>query len=231
MQGMAHIECQIPDHPRSMINGYVSTSLHKSETFTNPTEETIIREIDRFLQFLIDSKTREEFVEARQKVFPEFFRLVMAYSVVKPKTDDNAGLDKVERYFIDNRSTFFSDKEQCKRILFNIGTLRRSQNLIAKIIPVEPTDREKDRKLADLYSRVTGWVEMHIGCLVLAIGKGHHNFHPDVLQELLDGSDLAAGTYVIARAAIELREGLLPNSPQHKPVTWDEEDDVWANAF
>ena len=227
------MECKIPGHPHLTINGYVTPNLHKSESLSDPMGETILREIRHWLHFLIGSKSRQEFLEARENVFPEFFKLVVAYSLVRSRNDnDDEGFTEIECYFVNKRSTVISDKEQCKRILFNIGTLRRSYNLITRIVSaaLREEDLEKDKKLASRYSQVTSWVNMHIACLILAIRKDSQDLHPDVLQELLDGSDLATETYSIAREAIELREGILLNTPHHDPVVWDEEDDAWANA-
>ncbi len=230
MQGMTYTERKIPSEPRSMISGYLSPSLHgRSKSFKNPIEETLFREIERLLYFLIDSKTSQEFCEASQKVFPEYYRLVMASTVVCQTINVDTSLGKIEKYFIDNHKSSLLDKEQCKRILFNIGTIKRSHTLIKKIISIPPTDSEKDKDLADLYSRLSSWVQMHIGCLILAINK-KHGLPSAVLEELLNGSDVAAAVYSIAREAVDLREGLLQNSPQHDKVIWDKEDEIWANA-
>lgn len=236
MQALSPIEfpkeCKIPGHPHLTVNGYVSPTLHKSGAFSNPIGETILREMRHWLHFLIDSRTGQEFIEARQKVFPEIFKLVVAYSLVRPENDGDDSFAEVERYFVNNHTTSIVDKEQCKRIVFNVDTLKRSERLIIKIVSAEPSeeDLEKDRQLANRYSQVTSWAHMHIMCLILAVRQDSQALHPDVLQGLLDGSDLATEAYSIAREAVELRKGILLNTPHHDPVIWDKEDEEWANA-
>lgn len=199
--------------------------------------EDIFRLLDDVSNQVANCPTAADFREYRTTAFPSYVELTAALgSVVRAKLNPSDLPGLIEASFSEMEAAFstgsyFSDGTR-QEILFCIATLKSAHRWLPHLIsniPLDDAVKQENRKLAASFTSAATWANFHLVALRMAQGRDQ-SVVPEVRQELLDGLRLSVMAYSYVRQALDLRGVLDGRYAEELEVSWDEDDQVLANA-
>jgi len=180
----------------------------------------------------IEKRTAEDFVSARDGIFPEYFVVMRALGdltkVLLPKqTMDRLSAEWFSELEADFRemgpSAFGSDLTD--RGIFTVWTLRKIHDLAQEVEAfTSPKEREaKDCEMATDFAMKAMWTRFHVDCLAKAM-RGKKPIYPEVVEPIREGLRTAVNTYACIRQWADLRNPR--TEPELSPVEWTDEDEI-----
>ena len=187
--------------------------------------------VDERLMRVIETRTQEEFANARKEVFGDYLGAVKALSdlvrIVAPSQVIERiaaeSFNELEAEFREHGLVRFGDAAK-SQATFTIWTLRRTSGLMSKIAIADPVPekfKDEDAKLASDFAFAAAWCQFHLDCLVAAI-RFDKTIQLDVMPSIIDGLRAAVNAYGYARQGLHLRTP--EPQPLLTPYSWDEED-------
>jgi hypothetical protein len=185
----------------------------------------------------IERKTAGDFKKVRDEVFPSYFALLVAVSMVAEHTIPQGALERmiaeslseVEAKFREKESEGLLGSTMKEQAVFTVWTLRKTSDILLTIAknPGTANQKEVDAKFARDFSVHAGWTQFHLECLFAAI-RHKKTIYPEVGELVLDGLRAAVNAYAFARQGMDLR---MPQvEPDVAPYQWDEEDQELLNS-
>jgi hypothetical protein len=197
----------------------------------------LVEAIDKPLLAVLSCRTREEFVETREKVWSNYFRALRSFGdtlarVVDSRQVELAGLKASEAIAEDLarfRGGLFSE-EMAQQFEFSAWLISRIQaagHKIAKLGQAE--DREADIRLSSEFSSASAWGQFHYDC-VLASMKFERPIDEGIQDSIRDGLRAWVNAAAIVEEALALRTGdNVGGEVEFIHAPWDEEDDDLLN--
>jgi hypothetical protein len=229
----------LPNAVRSLNleNVKIPVRLPEHSASVTPKVAELARNLSRIMNDMllsvIDQKTVQDFTERRDKVLPDYVKILRAQSdligVMIPDVLALAALvgeafseieTELEEQGVERFGSVVKDQA-----IFTIWTLRKTMEQIAKIWSFTGTLpeqlEEQDREICREYFFAAIWTQFHLHCLVLSM-RFDKAIYPDLLPEITDGLRAAVNGYAAVRRGVDLRFPY--EDPSVIPDTWDEED-------
>ena len=191
----------------------------------------IISVIDDLVLCAIKKRTKEDFIKARDEVFPQYFAAMRALGdlvriiISKAKVERliTESLAELEANFRDlGPSTFGSDLSN--RGIFTVWTLRKINNLAQELENSTPSTDQNEIDLDTVvnFAITAVFTRFHVDCLIRAM-RTQEPILPEVMEVIADGLRAAVNAYAWLRQLVDVRK----TSPdaEFPQVPWDEEDD------
>jgi hypothetical protein len=190
-----------------------------------------LQEITRITKRLVNSASREEFVELRNKAFPDYINLclIIANTFELP-ADPSVRFLAIRESFHILQQVFGHEvaarlgQETGQEAAFCLATLSRAYRLLERLVSRQsvPTaqDAELDQKLSNNFNSAAAWTQIHLGCLQLIV-KQQSGVNKEVLAEVMQGLRAAVTAYCYVRHGLELRTAHEP----YLPITERDEED------
>lgn len=198
----------------------------------NELVRTIVPIIDDLVSFTIEKRTAEEFVNARNEVYPKYFVAMRALGdlgriVIPKQTIERLSAEWFSEMEADFRelgpSAFGADLTD--RGIFTIWTLRKIHDLGEEIVAsASPKKSEaKDAAMAMEFATKAMWTRFHVDCLTKSM-RSKKPIYPDVVEHVRDGLRAAVDTYACIRQWADLRN---PRpEPELSPIEWTNDDEM-----
>lgn len=182
--------------------------------------DSIVRQLNvqidtSVFRLLASAATVEQFQSLRREIFPKYCALAGAVgSVIKSDLADFAVTELLEFSFQSIEAVFSEDSillasgDGCREeALFCLDSLKRAHFLLCQIVHTPPPEEKADhdaKLIQQTLSRIL-WSQMHLRCLVYAIGKPISLPTPEVKWAILDGFRISLMAYAKAREAWGIR--------------------------
>ena len=193
----------------------------------------LIEAIDKPLLAALSCRTRDEFVEAREKVWSNYFRALRSFGdtvarVVDSKQVELAGLKASQAITEDLarfRGLLFSE-ELAQQFEFSAWLVSRIQAAGHKIAKLgEAVDKEADIQLSSDFSLASAWGQFHYDC-VLASMKFERPIDEGIQESIRDRLRAWVNAAAIVEEALALRTGdHVGGEVEFIDAPWDDEDD------
>jgi hypothetical protein len=214
--------------------GLPSETEHAAKQLSGSANElirTVVSIIDGLVLCALEKRTAQDFVTARNEVFPQYFAAMRAMGdlirIVVPQPARERliaeSLSELESDFRElGAQTFGSDLTD--RGIFTVWTLRKISDLAQEIgkLPPPPKDNDTDSDIFTNFAFYGLWTRFHVDCLIKSM-RSKKPIFPEVVEPIRDGLRAAVDAYSWIRQAVDLRAA--GEEPELAPIPWDEEDE------
>lgn len=200
------------------------------------TDENVLRQLteslDKQLLAVLACRTPQEFADARQRVWENYFRARRALSdtisVLVPKhlitTLRLATMERVAEDLKRSRNVLFSDLI-ADQVEFSEWIVNKIQCLCHEVTKAgEPCDLDADRKLNEEFYLHAAWGQFHYDCILEAM-KFDRPISEEIQGSIRDGLRAWVNAVAIVEEALCLRLDGTDNTIQLFDGPWDEEDE------
>jgi len=191
--------------------------------------------LDGLVVFAIEKRTAEEFIAARNEVFPKYFEGALGLSylartaVPKHVREVLMGefFSEIEADFRDHGLKAFGTEVRDQAI-FTAWTLRKISDICLQIddIPLSSKLGEADQRFFQEFAFHSMVTRFNLECLFKSM-QLQKPIYPEVLAVVVDGLRSAVNAYAWARRALDLRSPVQP--AEIAPVIWDDEEQELLN--
>lgn len=206
------------------------------------TDENVLRQLteslDKQLLTVLDARTPQEFSDARQRVWENYFRARRALSdtmsVLVPKhlmaALRLATMERVAEDLKRSRNVLFSELI-ADQVEFSQWIINKIQCLCHEVVKAgEPRDLDADRKLNEDFYLYAAWGQFHYDCILEAM-KFDRPIPEATQGTIRDGLRAWVNAVAIVEEALCLRLETPPdNTVQFFDGPWDEEDEELMNS-
>jgi hypothetical protein len=202
--------------------------------------DSIVRQLNvqidtSVFRLLASATTVEQFQSLRREIFPKYCALAGAVgSVIKSDLEDFAVTELLESSFQSIEAIFSEDSvllasgDGCREeAIFCLDSLKRAHFLLCQSIHTPPPEEKADhdaKLIQQTISRIL-WSQMHLRCLVYAIGKPISLPTPEVKWAILDGFRISLMAYAKAREAWGIRFDAADLGDSLAPVSVEDYED------
>jgi hypothetical protein len=193
-----------------------------------------LREMERILARLLESKSRAEFEGTRKSVFSDYTNLTAILANSFSIHVDKSVREMAIRQAFQNVARRFETQGKealgasvAGEAIFCLSTLKRAYRVLSQIdieAPVSEELRRKDFELASQFNAAAIWAQLHTECLLFAIKK-RTGLNQEVLTEVLVGMRSSVMAYSYVRQGLELRTTRQPY------LSSDQQDDEDCNLL
>jgi len=193
-----------------------------------------LREMERILARLLESKSRAEFEGTRKSVFSDYTNLTAILANSFSIHVDKSVREMAIRQAFQNVARRFETQGKealgasvAGEAIFCLSTLKRAYRVLSQLdieAPVSEELRRKDCELASQFNAAAIWAQLHTECLLFAIKK-RTGLNQEVLTEVLVGMRFSVMAYSYVRQGFELRTTRQPY------LSSDQQDDEDCNLL
>jgi hypothetical protein len=193
-----------------------------------------LREMERILARLLESKSRAEFEGTRKSVFSDYTNLTAILANSFSIHVDKSVREMAIRQAFQNVARRFETQGKealgasvAGEAIFCLSTLKRAYRVLSQIdieAPASEELRRKDFELASQFNAAAIWAQLHTECLLFAIKK-RTGLNQEVLTEVLVGMRSSVMAYSYVRQGLELRTTRQPY------LSSDQQDDEDCNLL
>ena len=172
-----------------------------------------VLEVNRILQNIIQTRTREEYRREFQGSFGKYVGLTLAMSHFASAVVPKDAAERLTRESICEMEADFRDDGLAafgaavrNQALFTVWTLRKINELLSQIVSVklEPGKKKEDFESCAKFNVHVFRAQFSLDCLILALKSGQA-VYPDILEELTDDLRSMVNAYAWARRGLEAR--------------------------
>ena len=188
----------------------------------------MVKELDKQLLDLLDSRSEDEFYQVRGKTWPRYIRALSALQDTAANLIPQ--LTRITQTLIANLSADLSKQELTlgsqlvEQSIFTLWMMQKIRSLGREISSAgEPQDKAKEAVLLREYIAHSVWAQLHLDAI---FARGiNRPIRQSIWEPMCNGLRSAVTAYAVMKDALYLRQPKIEDETPLHGLPWDDEDE------